>query len=570
MAPSVVAHVISASCFAFSLEPNKFLMFPISNFRKSSWPRNDDSKRLRANYVSASFSSSLKTYDKPNSVSHEFTIKKLRNILVSKNGENRFESLEMIDAIQRLGIDHHFRCEIEEILGTLYKQGGRYGCYGHHDLREVALCFRLLRQGAHHVPQSTFDVIRDKDGGFKDELQNDIKGLLELFEASQLSIEGEEMLDNAREFAVNRLKELCLTTETGQRQVILDILDRPLHKTLSRLTNKRFISMSNIGGEKEWWQSLQSVAEIDFKTLKSLHQEEISQTFKWWRDLGLAKKLRKARDQPLKWCTWSMAILQDRGLSDQRLDLTKPISLIYVIDDIFDVYGGLEELTSFTHVVERWDYEELENLLSHMRVCFEALDMVTVEISLKVYQKYGWNPMDSLRKSWGRLCKAFLVEAKWFERGYLPSTEEYLENGMESSGVHLVMLHVFFLLGEEITKEKVELIESNPKIVSSTATILRLWDDLGTAKDENQDGFDGSYIECYMNQNKGSTTGEARTHVFQMISKAWKCLNEECLNPKPFSRSSFAKACLNLARTVPMMYSYDDHHRLPHLDEYLK
>jgi (3S)-linalool synthase len=38
------------------------------------------------------------------------------------------------------------------------------------------------------------------------------------------------------------------------------------------------------------------------------------------------------------------------------------------------------------------------------------------------------------------------------------------------------------LLGEELTKEKVELIESNPGIVSSAATILRLWDDLGSAK----------------------------------------------------------------------------------------
>ena len=51
-----------------------------------------------------------------------------------------------------------------------------------------------------------------------------------------------------------------------------------------------------------------------------------------------------------------------------------------------------------------------------------------------------------------------------------------------SSGVHLVMLHVYYLLGEEITTGKVELIESIPKIVSSAATILRLWDDLGSAK----------------------------------------------------------------------------------------
>lgn len=277
--------------------------------------------------------------------------------------------------------------------------------------------------------------------------------------------------------------------------------------------------------------------------------------------------MEKARSQPLKWHTWSMKILQDPTLTEQRLDLTKPISLVYVIDDIFDVYGELEELTIFTRVVERWDHKGLKTLPKYMRVCFEALDMITTEISMKIYKSHGWNPTYALRQSWASLCKAFLVEAKWFNSGYLPTTEEYMKNGVVSSGVHLVMLHAYILLGEELTKEKVELIESNPGIVSSAATILRLWDDLGSAKDENQDGTDGSYVECYLNEYKGSTVDEARTHVAQKISRAWKRLNRECLNPCPFSRS-FSKACLNIARTVPLMYSYDDDQRLP--DEYLK
>lgn len=46
-------------------------------------------------------------------------------------------------------------------------------------------------------------------------------------------------------------------------------------------------------------------------------------------------------------------ILQEPCFSEQRLDLTKPISLVYIIDDIFDVYGELDELTIFTQVVER-------------------------------------------------------------------------------------------------------------------------------------------------------------------------------------------------------------------------
>lgn len=144
-----------------------------------------------------------------------------------------------------------------------------------------------------------------------------------------------------------------------------------------------------------------------------------------------------------------------------------------------------------------------------MKTCYIKLYETTNEISDKVYRKHGWNPITSLRKSvnfhikvkvkmlyfkpyinvliiffsqWATLCDAFLVEAEWFACSHLPSAKEYLENGAVSSGVHVVLAHIFFLLGQGINKETVQLLNSNPGIVSSTASILRLSDDLGSAK----------------------------------------------------------------------------------------
>ncbi|VYS49681.1 unnamed protein product [Arabidopsis thaliana] len=520
----IATKISSRSCFV-SAYPNNSPTFLISKFPNtvdSLSPANTAKRSILRN-VHASVSDPSKQFHNKTSLeySHELNIKKIKNIL-SANVDVPSENLEMIDVIQSLGIDLHFRQEIEQTLHMIYKEGLQFNG----DLHEIALRFRLLRQEGHYVQESIFKNILDKKGGFKDVVKNDVKGLTELFEASELRVEGEETLDGAREFTYSRLNELCSGRESHQKQEIMKSLAQPRHKTVRGLTSKR-----------------------------------------WWTELGLEKDVEKARSQPLKWHTWSMKILQDPTLTEQRLDLTKPISLVYVIDDIFDVYGELEELTIFTRVVERWDHKGLKTLPKYMRVCFEALDMITTEISMKIYKSHGWNPTYALRQSWASLCKAFLVEAKWFNSGYLPTTEEYMKNGVVSSGVHLVMLHAYILLGEELTKEKVELIESNPGIVSSAATILRLWDDLGSAKDENQDGTDGSYVECYLNEYKGSTVDEARTHVAQKISRAWKRLNRECLNPCPFSRS-FSKACLNIARTVPLMYSYDDDQRLP--DEYLK
>lgn len=74
---------------------------------------------------------------------------------------------------------------------------------------------------------------------------------------------------------------------------------------------------------------------------------------RWWKGLGLANELPFIRNQPLKWYIWSLACLTDPTLSEERIELTKPISLIYIIDDIFDIYGTLDELTLFTEVVSR-------------------------------------------------------------------------------------------------------------------------------------------------------------------------------------------------------------------------
>jgi (3S,6E)-nerolidol synthase len=83
---------------------------------------------------------------------------------------------------------------------------------------------------------------------------------------------------------------------------------------------------------------------------------------------------------------------------------------------------------------------------------------------------------------WAVLFNAFLVEAKWFfATGQSPKSEEYLTNAVVSSGVHVVLVHIFFLLGHRLNKETLQLVDTIPGIISSPGTILRLWDDLGSA-----------------------------------------------------------------------------------------
>jgi (3S)-linalool synthase len=69
-------------------------------------------------------------------------------------------------------------------------------------------------------------------------------------------------------------------------------------------------------------------------------------------DLGLVQEIPIVRDQVLKWYMWSMTTLQGYSFSRYRVEITKIIALIYVVDDIFDLVGTLEELSHFTEAVK--------------------------------------------------------------------------------------------------------------------------------------------------------------------------------------------------------------------------
>lgn len=53
---------------------------------------------------------------------------------------------------------------------------------------------------------------------------------------------------------------------------------------------------------------------------------------------------------------WTVGMAYEPELSDLRKGLTKVTSLITIIDDIYDVYGTLEELELFTTAVERYSF----------------------------------------------------------------------------------------------------------------------------------------------------------------------------------------------------------------------
>lgn len=74
----------------------------------------------------------------------------------------------------------------------------------------------------------------------------------------------------------------------------------------------------------------------------------------------MGEKLPFARDRLVSSYIWSLGISSRPQDQYCRVQLTKIIELIGVCDDVYDIYGTLDELELFTDVVERF---ELLNIL---------------------------------------------------------------------------------------------------------------------------------------------------------------------------------------------------------------
>lgn len=487
--------------------------------------------------------------------------------------EDPTENFHLIDIIQRLGIEHYFAEEIKVAIEKqfLILSSNPIDFVSSHELYEVALAFRLLRQGGHYVNAELFDCLKCSQKSLRVKYGEDVKGLIALYEASQLSIEGEDGLNDLGHLSCELLQAWLSRHQDHSKAIyVSNTLQSPIHYGLSRFMDKS-IFINDLKAKNKWI-CLDELAKINSSIAQFMNKNESVEVSKWWEDLGLTKEMKFAGYNPLKWYMWPMACFTDPCFSNERVELTKPISLVYIIDDIFDVHGTLDQLTLFTEAVNRWEMDGAENLPNFMKVSLSSLNKVTNSFAEMVYKKHGFNPIDTLKISWVRLLNAFLKEAHWLNSGILPTTEEYLNNGIVSTGVHVVLIHAFFLMdhAKGITKETISILDEEfPNIIYSVAKILRLSDDLEGAKSGDQNGLDGSYLNCYMSEHKDISCEDVQRHVAEMISNEWKCLNQEILDPYLFP-SSFTNFCLNAARMVPLMYHYKSNPSLSSLKEHVK
>ena len=82
---------------------------------------------------------------------------------------------------------------------------------------------------------------------------------------------------------------------------------------------------------------------------------------------------------------------------------------------------------------------------------------------------------------WKDLCKAYIVEARWYHSGYGPTLKEYLENAWVSISGHIALSYAYCINDYVTAKDLEKLSSGYPDIVQYSSMNFRLYNDLATS-----------------------------------------------------------------------------------------
>ncbi|KAG7987944.1 hypothetical protein I3843_03G159800 [Carya illinoinensis] len=518
-----------------------------ANYQPSSWSY-DFVQSLRNDYqVDEVYKNKVKQLDED-----------VRSMINNENPD-LLAKLELIDEIQRLGLRYRFEKAITRALDNVLASSKGYNERTMKSLHATALSFRLLRQRGSDVSQDLFNSFTDEKGNFKECLRRDVKGMLSLYEASYLGFEGENLLDEAREFARMGLEDLKSHVSKSVAEQIQHALEVPLHHRMQRLEARWYIEAYSKREDAN--PVVVELAKLDFNVVQSVLQGELQEMSRWWKDMGLSDNLSFARDRLMECFLWTVGIGFQPQLGHLRKQLTKVAALVTTIDDVYDVYGTWDELVLFTDAVERWDIQAVRNLPDYMKLCFLALYNTINEIVYDTLKEKGENILPYLTKAWADMFKAFLQEAKWSSSKEMPTFKDYLNNGWRSVSGTIFLVHSYFILNQTFTMEALEGLENFHDLLRWPSIIFRLSNDLSTAAAELERGETANSIHCYM---RGTRLSEAhsRKHLSNMAETTWKRLNKERVVNRLFGES-LVETAINLARIAKCTYQYGDGHGAP-------
>ncbi|XP_049931301.1 alpha-thujene synthase TPS3, chloroplastic-like [Nymphaea colorata] len=354
------------------------------------------------------------------------------------------------------GVAFHFEIVVRRSLDAICTS-----TRGFEDLYSSLLRFRILRQHGYYVSAECFSRFREQSGRFTENLCEDVRGLLRLYEASQLACEGETELEEATALSSEHLRARISHMEQRMSRQVQRALQVLLHRRVRRVEAREYIETFERTDSRS--QVLHEFARPDFNMVQTIHQRELRELSGWWRDLGLDEHISFARDRLVESYFVAVGKMHGPQFSQYRMQLARVSYLMATIEDIFDEH--------------QWDLQAAEQLPQSLRVFYVAVYNTTNQISYTVLRRHGRDITSNLRRVWVSVCRAYLVEARWHHAQQTPRLEEYLSN-IWAAMTGPILLPAYFFLSQNIEEQAIQQLQSESDIINLSSMIVRLSADL--------------------------------------------------------------------------------------------
>ncbi|CAL5008603.1 unnamed protein product [Urochloa decumbens] len=209
--------------------------------------------------------------------------------------------MELVDTLQRIGVDYHCKKEIDELLCSVYNDWDT----GSEDLYNTSLRFYLLRKQGHAVSSDVFEKFRDEQGNIS---SDDATCLLMLYNAAHVRTHGEEILDNIITF--NKIRLQSLMTKKLEPELAEEVwctLETPRFRRVKRVEAKRYISAYEKKATRD--ETILEFAKMDYNILQAIYCNELKELTIWWKDFQLETDLRFTRDRMVELHFWMMGVV---------------------------------------------------------------------------------------------------------------------------------------------------------------------------------------------------------------------------------------------------------------------
>uniref|UniRef100_A0A0D9ZJ57 Terpene synthase N-terminal domain-containing protein n=1 Tax=Oryza glumipatula TaxID=40148 RepID=A0A0D9ZJ57_9ORYZ len=410
--------------------------------------------------------------------------------------------MNLVDSVQHLGIDHLFQEEIEDALTSIHGSEFRSS-----SLYEVALRFRLLREHGFWVSPDAFNKFKGDDGKFRNDIANDPKGLLSLYNAAHLLIHGEPELEEAISFARKHLELMSQDSVLNPplAEQVKRALSLPLPRTFKRV--ETICYMSEYEREAGNIPILLELAKLDFNLLQHIHLEELKAISEWWKDLYGYMELRYIRDRTIEAYAWSYMMFYEEDFAFTRMFVAKIIALDTVMDDTYDAHATIEECRQLNTAIQRWDKSAISILPEYLKKFYIKLLINFEEFEHQVSDNEKYKAV------------YLLPTRSWSYQKHKPSFKDQVVLSTKSSAVQLVC--VAAMIG---------------------------WGNRGKNK-----GDVASSVECYMNENR-VTSEVAFAKIDSLVEDEWRTTNQTRLEHGTLL--PMVQRVVNF--TVSMVLFYDD------------